>query len=338
MSLLVYPLSACLVMAAPQNAKSEIIHFSFGPLDQWFQCVRNITGKPFVFAFGGWNFLPCPDSLEQMNSELKGKAKLVPGERWDFLLGKTFASPGDIPAEFWQDADVRVTSRPWDVQIPGSRHPTEQELDQLRVAALQVIRPFLPVVQPIAPETKAGTVPSSSHTAKFLLELFFDIHQLSPGGPESIVGIFRQAELVPDGRLIYGEYRDGKPVFLWDSPLFPTRFLSLAYRDVDGDGKQEMLLRSERACRTSCNNLVIFTIGGIELTRQALPESGFLCIEGHSCPIEGGEFHFVEQGRRTPDRIEVEWLGEDLPTDVYAMDSCRIFSKQALHGAVPGHP
>ena len=92
-SLLVYPLSACLVMAAPQNAKSEIIHFSFGPLDQWFQCVRNITGKPFVFAFGGWNFLPCPDSLEQMNSELKGKAKLVPGERWDFLLGKPSPAP-----------------------------------------------------------------------------------------------------------------------------------------------------------------------------------------------------------------------------------------------------
>jgi hypothetical protein len=117
------------VMAAPPNDESKIIHISFSPLDQWFQCVRTVTGKPLVSAFG--------------------------------------------------------------------------------------------------------------------------IHQLTSGGPESIVGILRQADLVPDGRMIYGEYRDGKPVFLWDSPLFPTRLLSLAYKDVDGDGTQEILLRAEGACRAS---------------------------------------------------------------------------------------
>jgi hypothetical protein len=51
-------------------------------------------------------------------------------------------------------------------------------------------------------------------------------------------------------------------------------------------------------------------------------------MEGCACPIGGGEFHFVEQGRKAADKIEVEWPGEDQPSDVYFLDSSHSYRKK----------
>jgi len=319
---------ACL-LAEPGPDGYPIIHISYSNTDQWAQCIRNITGKPLVIDFEGWNFLECPTSAGELNAQLERKGVLVRGGKWDLLIGKTYLSPGETPPEYWQNAVVNVEVRSWVEDIPGSRHPTEADLKELGQKALEVIRSSLPVITPISSTKEAVSERSGNRTATIDLELLFDIHRLIANGPETIIGIFRQARLFPSGRLIYGEYRNGKPVFLWDSPAFSTRFLSLAYRDVNGDGTQEILLRSESACRTSCNYLTIFTSRGEELSRQVIRDDGFLCVEGSACPISGGQFLFISQGARIPNRIEVQWPEDHQPNDVYTMESSNTFRQQA---------
>jgi hypothetical protein len=183
-------------------------------------------------------------------------------------------------------------------------------------------------VEPIAPKRKAGTEQPGDTTASFSLEFLFDIHRLSPNGPESIIGIFRQSGGgAVHGRVIYGEYRDGKPVFLWDSPLI-VGIAALAYRDVKGYRAQDIVLEAEPWCgnRSCAEALIVFTNRGEEMTRQWVGRHGDSCMEGYACPIMGGDFHFVHEGAQLPERIEVEW--HDQPKDVYAFGSNNVFEKQ----------
>jgi hypothetical protein len=294
------------------------------------QCVSRITGKPVALAFGGYGFLECPSSRAELNAELKDKAVLVSGDQWDLLIGsaKFYRSPDKTSPEFWRNVAVKIDFRPWGRAISGSRQPTGAELQDLGQKALQFIRSSLPVVEPIAPKRDPGAKQPGDTTASFNLELLFDIHRLSPNGPESIIGIFRESGGgAVHGRLIYGEYRDSKPVFLWDSPLI-VGIAALAYRDVKGYRTQDIVLEAEPWCgnRSCAEALIVFTNRGEELTRQWVADPGHSCVEGRTCPIMGGDFHFIHEGAQLPERIEVEW--HDQPKDLYALGSNNVFEKQ----------
>jgi hypothetical protein len=298
--------------AAPQGKEPpSIIHISFSPEDQWAQCVSHLRGKPLALSFGGYGFLECPGSLAELNAELKDKGVLVSGDRWDLLISnnKFYRSSDKTPPEFWHNVTVSFTFSPWHASITGSRRPTEAELKELGAKALQVVRPSLPVVEPIAPKREPGAEQPGDTTASFNLELLFDIHRLSPNGPESIIGVFRQSGGgAVAGRVIYGEYRDGKPIFLWDSPLI-LGIAALAYRNVKGYGSQDVVLEAEPWCgnRSCAEALIAFTNRGEELTRQRIGPPGDSCVEGYACPIMGGDFHFIHEGAQLPEKIEVEW-------------------------------
>jgi hypothetical protein len=319
---------AAYLIAGSSSAKAQIIHQSYDAMDQWEQCIRNLTGKPLVVHFGGAGFLGCPTSLSELNAELKDNAVLVPGEKWDLLLGKGYLTPGETPPEFWRNVVVNVKIAPWTLALKESRRPTEAELKELGEKALRVVRPSLPVYVPYAPKREPGSEKPGDTTAMFDLELLFDIHRLSANGPESIIGIFCSQGMT--GRMIYGEYRDGKPVFLWDSPLFPMENLSLEYRDVKGYAATDIVFEGVSGCgNRSCGKaLIVFSSRGDELTRQFVGEDGYLCVEGSACPIEGGMFNFIHQGSQVPERIEVEWEASEQRKDVYTLESGNTFKKQ----------
>lgn len=122
-------------------------------------------------------------------------------------------------------------------------------------------------------------------------------------------------------RLIYGEYRNGKPVFLWDSPLIGGFDASLEYYSVLNARVEDIVIEGELYCgnRSCAHSLVVFTKDGRELTRQVADN----CTDGRTCPISGGEFKFVRQSNPwsgVPDRIEVRWGEIGQPNDVYVLD------------------
>lgn len=288
--------------------QSRIVHVSFSLLDQWTECVRDLTGKPLLLAvFNPAANLSCPATQVDFNKQLEGKAVLVVGDKWDLIIGKPFV-PLPTPAEFWKRLSVKFAVKPWQA-LEGSRQPSPSELEQLSSAALKAVRPSLGVEPPVAMKANEADA-----TARINLELLFDIHRLSRTGPESIIGVIRQ-EMggVSDGRLIYGEFRDGKPVFLWDSPMLTTRLLDLKYRDVNHDGVEEILLMGFRPSRGPIGELVIFTANGKELTRQ--PGGS----EGLTAPIEtSGEVKFVPYLMGQPDLLAIPFDEENV--DAYVFD------------------
>src|SRR5579864_1495589 len=306
-------------LASSGAAQSAIIHEAYSHRDQWAQCVKGLSGKPLLLVEWNWRSqLACPTSTTELEAQLAGKAVLVPGDKWDLLFGKNFMPPlGGTPPEYWRRTAVTVNIKNWPRES-GSRPATDSELKELGAKALELLRPSLTVMTPVAPNKTASATPED-HTANFTLELNFDIHRLSPNGPESIIGIFRQDDSAPSGRMIYGEYRGGKPVFLWDSPELPTRLLSLGYRDVDHDGIEEIMLMATPMTRRSASELVIFKSNGWELTRQINCLDSSSIIEGTACPIEGGDVSFIPDIHAGPDIIQVEW-DETQQKDVYVLE------------------
>jgi hypothetical protein len=316
----------CTLASSGTAAPSAIIHESYSHRDQWAQCVKALSSKPLLFVEWNWRSqLACPTSMTELEAELTGKGVLVPGDKWDLLFGKNFMPPlGGTPPEYWRRTTVTVNIKNW-VQGSGSRQATGSELKELGAKALEMLRPSLTVMTPVAPKATTLATPED-HTANFTLELSFDIHRLSPNGPESIIGIFRQNDSAPSGRMIYGEYRGGKPVFLWDSPELPTRLLSLGYRDVDHDGIEEIMFVATPMTRRSSSELVIFKSNGWELTRQLNCLDSNSNIEGSACPIEGGDISFIPDIHVGPDIIQVEW-DETQQKDIYVLEYT--YQKQA---------
>ncbi len=296
-----------------------IIHESYSHDDQWAECVRALTGKRLLSA-GEWNSaqhnLPCPATVEQLKAQLAGSGVLVPSKDWDLLIGKGFLPPlGGTPPEFWREVETTMGLGTWG---KGPDRPlTDAELKELAAKALESVRPSLAVMTPVAPRDSDK---AKSAVARIGLELRFDIRKLHANGPDSIIGILREDDSAPRGRLIYGEYRSGRPVFLWDSPLLCTRMLSLVYKDVDQDGIKEIVLIGERLAQHEVSELVIFKTNGIELSRQ---EGCAGAIEkGIACPIEGGVFEFLPDAHGEADRIKVTWNDrQGQPPDLYTLES-----------------
>lgn len=313
-----------------QPAKAQIIHMSYSPQDQWTQCVANLLGKSLVLSIADYRS-PCPRNLDELNAQLSDKGLVVRGEKWDLILGKRYAVPIETPPEFWRDVDVDVHFRPWRWKIEGSRQPTEAELRELGENALRVIRPGVWIVPPIAPKRESGTEQPTDHIAKFELEFLFDIHRLSSTGPESIVGVLGQAGGGDwsSSILIYGEYLNGKPVFIWDSPR-SAGLARLEYYAVRNTQTEDIVIKGAPNCgnRSCAGSLVVFTKDGRELTRQVDDN----CADGRTCPIQGGEFKFVRQSNPwsgVPDKIEVHWVESgNQPDDMYLLGSSDLFEKQ----------
>jgi hypothetical protein len=293
--------------------QSRIFHVSFSTFDQWTQCVRDLTGKPLLLArFRPTSDLSCPSSSADFNKQIEGKGVLVVGDKWDLLIGENII-PLDTPAEFWKSLTVKLNVKPWEV-IEGSRQPSPSELEQLSSAALKTVRPSLGVEPPVARTTKDGH--QAETAASINIELLFDIRRLSPKDPESIIGVVRE-EMggVGDGRLIYGEFRDGKPVFLWDSPRLTTRFLNLKYRDVNHDGVEEILLMGFAPSRGTIGDLVIFTVRGEELSRQPGGSEGFA-----EPIVTSGEVKFVPEGHGGPDLLEIPDESNETRVEAYVLN------------------
>ena len=146
----------------PKNRASqpEIVHVSLSRLDQWADCVEHLTGKPLLLANLQIADFSCPSSQQDLTRELEGKAVLVPGEKWNLVIGKNSPNfpPLATPPEFsWKGREaVTLSVKSW-AALDGSRRPSPSELDELSTAALPAMRPSLGVEPPIAKKTADGS-------------------------------------------------------------------------------------------------------------------------------------------------------------------------------------
>jgi hypothetical protein len=320
LALLVSLASVLMAQEPPRSNGGDqpgILHVSFSPLDQWSSCVYGLTHKRLLLAeFNPSTNLTCPATQAELAQQLDGKGVLVPGKEWDLIVGRS-TNPLDPPVTL-KTTTVELKVKPWE-PIEGSRQASPVELEQFSRAALGVIRPSLGIARPVANKTESG---ESQSGARVTLELLFDVRRLSHDGPESIIGVLRQETGgIEDGRLIYGEIRNGKPVFLWDSPRFTTRLLNLKYRDLNHDGTEEILLMGFRPSNGTIGELVAFSSTGQELTRQ--PDGH----EGFASPIEtAGEVKFVPDTHGGFELIQIPYESNEEPEamDTYTFDQTYI--------------
>ncbi len=144
--------------------------------------------------------------------------------------------------------------------------------------------------------------------------------KLQPKAPDSVVALMEDWPSGVAGRIIFGEMRDGKYQMLWDSPLVNGHG-QLELADVNGDGWNELLWRSETCGARSCSpeELVIFDKEGHEITRQekcsVQPIYPFDQTDG-VCAIVGEEITvrdaaLLPQGKPGPAEIAVEsWVAD----------------------------
>lgn len=123
------------------------------------------------------------------------------------------------------------------------------------------------------------------------ISLILDAHFLSRE-TESVVAVFGPAR--GKMRLVYGELAHGVYRMLWDTPLVGPD-LTLSYKDVDGDGIPEIVLRwTEAGGNVIYDALAVFNVKGEELTRQQECDPSLPYAEAaqFACAIWGASVDF----------------------------------------------
>jgi hypothetical protein len=279
------------------GAANAIDHKGLSRSDEFLVCAGMLLGKPVfreaaVFRGPGPELdLPCPSTRAALLKELKGSgvASVSPEEIKLFEMPeRVFLMPFRLwVSASWKHLLITTTVSDW-ATIPGSRNPSKSEREAIAKAVLRDAR-TIPLVAPSVPDT--GT-----DTATMSLSMLIDVRTLAKGRAESVVALLYQHGGV--GRLVYGEIHNGKYRAIWDSPLFLTASPKMGYRDVDGDGVEDVVLGNasgEREYRKE--RLIVWTSQGHELTRQRLCDvdlglSRGYTRDGGACPITAETIDF----------------------------------------------
>ena len=243
-------LACSLVIAlVPRPAAAQVKHFGLTATDRFRFCAANVFGKLILTDLERDDLLgsichdgEAPETLEK-NLLSKG-ISVLEGSQFVYL---TFGS-GAQAQEFsvsWLPMNGRV-------QPPGCRTLTQAALDDVGRVVLHQARmtsfplPYTPQKEPI----------------KAKLFLVLNECELKVG-VESVVGVLGGT------RLVYGEMRDGRFRFLWDSPEFCApgeAYQSVDLRDMNASGVRDILIPYRvPGGSVSYGGLAIFDIDGNKL-------------------------------------------------------------------------
>lgn len=275
------------LVCAPQAGAVE--HIGVSRTDKFLMCAREIFGNPVFRATTGFRRsaeidIACPPSREALMQELKGTGTYVQPEQIEVIeqpdmvfLWPSSLYAGPNPRVRWKRLSVVTKVQEW-ARFPGTRGPTPHEAETVRSLVLKQAR-TPPLLTPFSPG-------ADGETATLEVVIAMNVARLSASPVESVIAFYNAEGGI--ARLVYGEIREGKYELLWDSPLFRTQLLEFGYRDMDGDGVQEILLSSHYGRESTM--FTVFDSKGHELTRQAQCEVDFTLgytEEGGVCAITG---------------------------------------------------
>jgi hypothetical protein len=253
----------CLLVLTPCTL-AQVRHTSKAETDRFLLCARSIFRKPVYMTVDGPWFdaeTKCSSDRDQVLHELEERKIAVFENESDILLVPPRISPDLGPRRWrisWHKFDIKFHVMIFDDPIPpGSRALSTDEQDQIAKVILDEA-----LVPPLVP----GFAHVKGDTGEMNVALILDAHHLSPG-TESVVAVFGSAR--GKMRLVYGELAHGVYRMLWDTPVLGGPDMALSYKDVDGDGVPEIVLRwTEAGGNVIYDALTVFNIKGEELTRQ----------------------------------------------------------------------
>jgi hypothetical protein len=266
-----------------QGAVAQIQHTSKGETDQFLLCSRSLFQKPvYTTVVGPWfdATMKCSSDRAEVLHELEER-KITVFENESAIL---LIPPRIRPDIRWQKFDVKLQVMNFDDLVPpGSRALTKEEQGQISKVIFE---------QALVPPLVPGFAHVAGDTGEISMALILDAHHLSPE-TESVVAVFGPAR--GKMHLVYGELTHGVYRVLWDTPLLGGPDLNLSYRDVDGDGIPEIVLRwTEAGGNVIYDALAVFNVEGEELTRQQDCYPSLLYAESaqFACAIWGASLGF----------------------------------------------
>ena len=246
-------------------------------------------------------------SGDEFRAMLKANSIAVKEDgNWAYLLSARYFGP-------WESFTPEGEKLHWtkfhvEVSIANAdpkNHQTEMELKpeellKLKDQVLEQAR-LIPAFEPhTQSETEAAII-------GIALQVF--VRHTKKDGPASLVLLMSEAgDWAADGRIVYGEQQgNGSFRLLWDSPVVVAKLAQISFQDVDGDGVEEIVLRSSYpAGMRDLEAMSVFDLQGNELTRNlastvgsvkphcAIPDLyGYSPADG-ACPIvgEGVDFDY----------------------------------------------
>ena len=272
---------------------AELNHFGVSDVTRFTSCVENIFHKRVIL----YPNLPTQEIVPlcagQPHDELivvlkqHGVAVREDGH-WAYLLPASYFGPWTSYAPEseklkWKHFEVEISARSADPKY----HQNEVELSPAQLSKLkELVIEQVRLVPVFAPRTQ-----SADEIAKIAIDLQVFVRHLKKEAAASVVILLKEIDdFSVAGRIVYGEQQaDGNFRLLWDSPIVVARFGDLSFMDINGDGAEEIILKS--AYPTGMRDLeaiTVFDAQGDELTRQShcvVPDlNGYSQADG-SCPI-----------------------------------------------------
>lgn len=284
------------LLVLSQGTLAEVMHTSKAETDRFLLCARSTFQKPvYMTVIGPWfdTAMRCSSDRQEVLRELEELQVTVFENESAILL----VPPRIRPDIKWQKFDIKFHVMNFDDPVPpGSRALSKQEQDQIAKVVLE---------QALVPPLVPGFAHVEGDTGEMNVALILDAHHLSPE-TESVVGVFGPVR--GDMRLVYGELAHGVYRMLWDTPLLGGPDPTLSYKDVDGDGIQEIVLRwTEAGGNVIYDALAVFNVKGEELTRQqeCNPAPPYAEPAQFACAIWGASVDFEKTTSGKHDILDV---------------------------------
>jgi hypothetical protein len=302
---------AGLLLAFSSATQAQIKHFGVSDVTEFVSCAEKALHERVLLhpnlPLKQVTPLCTNQSGDEFRASLKARSIAVKEDgNWAYLLAAKYFSP-------WESYTPEGEKLHWtklhvDVSIANADprdHQTEMELkpealSKLKGQVLEQAR-LIPIFEP--------HTQSETEVAQIGITLRAYVRHARKDGPVSLVLLMSEAgDWAADGRLVYGEQQgDGSFRLLWDSPVVVAKLAQISFLDVDGDGAEEIVLRSSYpAGMRDLEAMSVFDLDGNELTRNltstlesakphcAVPDLyGYSAADG-ACPIvgEGVDFDY----------------------------------------------
>ncbi len=279
-----------------QGTVAQLQHTSKAETDRFLLCARSTFQKPvYMTVIGPWfdAAMKCSSDRKEVLHELEERQVAVFENESAILLVPLRLRPNIN----WQKFDIQFHVMNFDDPVPpGSRALSKEEQDQIAKVVLE---------QGLVPPLVPGFAHVVGDTGEMNVAMILDAQRLSPD-IESVVAVFGPARGLM--RLVYGELAHGVYRMLWDTPVLGGPDLTLSYKDVDGDGIPEIVLRwTEAGGNVIYDALAVFNVKGEELTRQQEcgPRLPYAEAAQFACAIWGATVDFEKTTSGKYDILDV---------------------------------
>lgn len=305
---------AGLLLAFGGAVQGQIKHYGVSDVTQFVSCAEKVLQRHVLLhpnmPFKQVTPLCTHQSADEFRASLKANSVAVKEDgNWAYLLPASYFGPWENYTPegeklHWKEFHVEVSIANADPKEQQTEIELKPEvLAKLRDQVLEQARLF-PIFEP--------HTQSEGEVARIRIVLRAYVRHTRKDGPASLVLLMGERAAADDywdatGRIVYGEQQgNGAFQLLWDSPIVLARGGQISFQDVDGDGLEEIVLRSSYpAGMRDLMAMSVFDLHGNELTRNlttvgnvkphcAVPDLyGYSAADG-ACPIvaEGVDFDY----------------------------------------------